>query len=1195
MAIRTGDKEIELRWQPAGQLMLSSAELALTCRPGESCEGEVTVRAPEGTRLIGYAFTDSQRLRAIPPEFTANVVRLKVQVLTEGLSANARVQGTLTLSTNLGEYRIPVTASLEIPLPRASSGRRIRNLDDFVRLAKDSYDEAFRFFAGKDFVTLLAGEGPKIRALYDALIAVPVTYHRMEEFLIACGRKEPVVVTAESSEASFFNLKESRKEKLSLRKSEWGSVKLEAEVSGSFLELPKTRVVSEDFVGSICEFEYIVHRERLSAGKNFGTITLRSFYSSVTFRVTASREGALEMDRKSVERRGTLRLMREYIDRRLGVSDDNIFRAESLSRLASLKELGGRKIAYSLYEAFVEVMTGHAAAAMTILSGIAAEEFKKEPLELKAAYLYLGEKSGLFEPGAADVAGRIRDWQRRKQESLLLFMIWLRTDPDLARMPVRKLRELENAYERGFRSPLLYLDAAELLRADAKLLVRMTPFAQQVLHFTARNHWLTRDLSRRAAFLAGNAKQFSGKSLRLLESIYGQFAEDEVLEAICKLLIKGSPLQEDYFRWYERAVERDIHVTRLYEYFVETMPEDYQRILPAGVLRYFLLVDTLSDHRKAMLYANIIRNREKDRETYESYRPKMEAFAAMAAANGRENRHFAVICQEFIRKLPEGRAGESLLRGLFAERIFTDDPRIRKVVVRHMGLSAEEIVPVNRGEAYIHRYTKDAVVLLTDGKTHRYFNAVEYSAEPLMARDALLADAEAADYNLPGLWLYVTAPEGRLLPATEATAAVLLRILQSTAFTPRFRRAAERRFFVYLDKCREDDRFDAFLSSYDGSLPGIADGLPDNPSFVAGILAQRGFFRNAFLLLRRIGFEQTDPSLLAKVADDRIAQTGDQPDEDTLRIAEAVFRAGQPDAAALEYLCRYFDGPLDELQKVRQMACDAGVETAALDGRILRRAVLTGRRLPELGKSLGHYAAAGGERATLEAFLNFEARLCFGGSVPICDEAAVLIASAVDEGKNQELIRKLSLLYYYAKKPRLSLFEENVADKILEECALNDIRFSFFKELPKALVLQYHLEDRAFVEFRAAPEDLVILHYRLGRPGDTGEEREEPMKEMHAGIFSKEFILFYGETLTWYVTVHRDGEEKRRTRERSLTMANVDMDGRSRYQLINQMLRADEKGDREELLERIRDFRQAERMVERLFVPVCAQEAEKKA
>ena len=1190
--MRTGDKEIELRLQPVGQLMLSPAELVLTNRPGELCEGELTVRAPEGTRLIGYAFSDSQRIRAIPPEFTANVVRLKVQVVTDGLSANARVQGSLTLSTNLGEYQIPVLVTLENPLPRSSSGRRLRNLDDFVRLAKDSYDEAFRFFAGKDFAALLAGEEPKVRALYEALTALPVTYHRMEEFLIACGRKEPVVVTTESAEASFFRLKTSRKEKLALRKSEWGSVKLEAEASGSFLELPKTRVVSEDFVGSICEFEYIIHRERLAAGKNFGVITLRSFYSTLTFRVTASREGALEMDRKSVERRGTLRLMREYIDRRLGVSDDGIFRTESLARLASLKELGGRRIAYSLYEAFVEVMTGRTVQAAGILSGITAEELREEPPEVKAAYLYLGEKTGIFKPGAMDVVGKIRDWQRRNQESLILFMIWLRTDPDLARMPVRKLRELEAAYERGFRSPLIYMDAAELFRADEKLLVRMTPFSQQVLHFAARNHWMTRDLSRRTAFLAGNIKQFSGKTLRLLESIYGQFAESEVLEAICKLIIKGSPLQEEYFRWYERAVDRDIHLTRLYEYFVETMPEDYQRVLPAGVLRYFLLVDTLSDQRKAMLYANIIRNRNKDRETYESYRPKMEAFAALAAANGRENRHFAVICQEFFRKLPEGKSGESLLRGLFAERIYTDDPRIRKVAVRHLGLAEEEIVPVYRGEAYIHRYTKDAVILLTDGRSHRYYNAVEYSAEPLMSRDELLAEADAADYQLPGLWLYVAAPEGRLLPVTRETAAVFLKILQSAAFTPRFRRAAERRFFVYLDKCRDDDRFGDFLASYDGSLTGAPDGLPENPSFVANVLARRGFYRNAFLILRRIGFEQTDPALLSQVADDRIGQAEENPDEDTLRIAEAAFRAGQPDDEVLEFLCRHFDGALDELLKIREMCGKAGLETAVLDGRILRRAVLTGRRLPVIGDSLGCYAAAGGDRATIEAYLNFEAKLCFGGSVPICDAAAALIAAEVDEGRNQELIRKLSLLYYYAKKARLSLFEENVADKILEECALKDIRFSFFKELPKALVLQYHLEDRAFVEYRAAPDERVLLHYRLGRPGDPGEEREEPMKEMYAGIFSKEFILFYGETLTWYVTVRANNEEKRRTRERSLTMANVDMDGRSRYQLINQMLRAEEAGDREDLLERIRDFRQAERMVNTLFVPVCEQEAD---
>ncbi len=1183
--MRTGEKDTELRWQTAGELSIQPERLVLSCETGEVSAGEVILRAPEGVRIIGYAFASLPRLSASPSEFSANTVRLLIRVDTTGIPVGGVVQGLVTLSTNLGEYDIPVELSKVAPMARSSSGRRIRNLSDFVRLAKDSYEEAFRFFSGKEFARILATEAPQKKTLYEALVSPPVTYHRMEEFLIACGLKDPVIVTAESKGASFFNIREDRQETLTLKKSEWGSVKLEAEVSGSFLSLPKTRVVSEDFVGSVCEFAYIIHRGELSHGKNSGTITLHSFYSTVTFHVTASCEGALEIDRNLAERRGMLGLVQAYINWRLGESDDGSFRDKSFSALNTLRDLGGRSIPYSLYEAFVEEMTGNRENALRVLTGISPEAMKGEPLEYRAAYLYLGQKTGFFAPESVDVVNRIRDWQRRQQDNLLLLMVWLRTDPDLARMPARKLEALENAFARGKRSPLIYLDAAELFRKDEKLLVRLSPFAQQVLHFAAKNHWLTRDLARRTAFLAGNAKEFSEKVLRLLETIYGQFAEDEVLEAICKILIKGNPRKDIYFRWYERGVERDIHVTRLYEYFMETMPEDYQRVLPPAVLRYFLLANNLSDYRKAMLYANVIRNRNKDRETYEAYRPKMEAFAASAAANGRENRHFAVICQEFIDKLPEGRAGESLARALFAERIYTDDPRIREVIVRHGGLLREEVVAVYRGEAYVHRYTKDACILLTDGKAHRYYNAVEYSAEPLMDREALLKDVDASRYAVPGLWLHVAAPEGELLPATEETAPVYARIAASQAFTAAFRRAAEKEFFTYLAREPEDGRFDGLLATYTGSLAGGEGTLPEDPAVVAEILLRRGYCKNAFSLLRSIGFENADPELLLKVAVSRIAYVKEAPDPDTLFIARAVFQGGVYDETVLRYLCRHFDGPLDTLLAVRREANAAGVETVELDGRILRRAVLTGRRIPEFGKVLGHFAAAGGERSTTEAYLTFEARLCFGGSVTISREAADLIAESVEEGRGQEFIRKLSLLYYYARKSRLTLREENLADKLLEECALRNIRFSFFKDLPIDLVLQYHLEDRAFVEYRAEPGDLVILHYRLGRPGAEGEEKEEPLREMYAGIFSKEFVLFYGEELRWYVTVRHEGAE-RRTKTRTLTMANVDMEGRSRYQLINQMLRAYATGDEQELRERIRDFRQSERMVERLFVPV---------
>ena len=131
--------------------------------------------------------------------------------------------------------------------------------------------------------------------------------------------------------------------------------------------------------------------------------------------------------------------------------------------------------------------------------------------------------------------------------------------------------------------------------------------------------------------------------------------------------------------------------------------------------------------------------------------------------------------------------------------------------------------------------------------------------------------------------------------------------------------------------------------------------------------------------------------------------------------------------------------------------------------------------------------------------------------------------------------------------------------------------------------MPYQLEDRIFVEQKGSPKDRVTLHYSLNSDGKEEKIfKHEPMKRMYRGLFSKEFVLFYGETLTYYITVEHGGKVITLP-EKSVTMPSVDMEGRSKYQLINQMLEARKLGRQDVLKEKMRQYRQAEKVAEVLF------------
>ena len=177
---------------------------------------------------------------------------------------------------------------------------------------------------------------------------------------------------------------------------------------------------------------------------------------------------------------------------------------------------------------------------------------------------------------------------------------------------------------------------------------------------------------------------------------------------------------------------------------------------------------------------------------------------------------------------------------------------------------------------------------------------------------------------------------------------------------------------------------------------------------------------------------------------------------------------------------------------------------------------------------------------------------------------------------------RLALLKYYVLKEKRTAHEEVQMDVLLEECVARGWRFPFFRELSDAALRQYHLEDKAFVFVTAEPGDEVDLIYALSSGEEEKMFRRIPLKEIYRGLFGREFILFYGEELTWSAVVRHEGEE-RKIPESVETAGHVDQRGVSRYQLLNQMLAARKAGDTWTLESKMRELRRAELVVDALF------------
>ena len=196
---------IQDRWEGArGTLMFSSDRLDLALAPGALLEGTFTVYGSGGGGTYGYVTSTDRRMECLVPQFNGSEEIIVYRFHGEYLRDGDVVDGAFRFISNLGEYQLPYTIRVEEP-PIEVETEKILNLNHFASLARSDWEEALRLFYSKDFVKLLVGNDRKYSECYRGLSERPGNQHNMEEFLIACGKKQRNIYNVREEELSVVN------------------------------------------------------------------------------------------------------------------------------------------------------------------------------------------------------------------------------------------------------------------------------------------------------------------------------------------------------------------------------------------------------------------------------------------------------------------------------------------------------------------------------------------------------------------------------------------------------------------------------------------------------------------------------------------------------------------------------------------------------------------------------------------------------------------------------------------------------------------------------------------------------------------------------------------------------------------------------------------------------------------------------
>ena len=134
--------------------------------------------------------------------------------------------------------------------------------------------------------------------------------------------------------------------------------------------------------------------------------------------------------------------------------------------------------------------------------------------------------------------------------------------------------------------------------------------------------------------------------------------------------------------------------------------------------------------------------------------------------------------------------------------------------------------------------------------------------------------------------------------------------------------------------------------------------------------------------------------------------------------------------------------------------------------------------------------------------------------------------------------------------------------------------------LPSKFAGMHLYHDKVFLEYRTEPEIKVRISYL---PVGHSDYVEEELRPMYQGIFVKEFLVFYGEKIPYYIKEEREGAwvvtESGQVQNHELC---TNAEG-SRYDLLNDMMVSHQVKDEATLWERLETYGRLDGFVKESF------------
>lgn len=1043
------------------KLTFENEQAVMNVDCGKCTEGNFTFTA--SVQTAGKVYSDNERVNVITQSFNGTDINISYVVNAEGIEEKDNIEGNFTVVSNAGEKVIP-----------------------FV------------------------------------FICEPVTVKKPEP-------QKDASINADTAEVRINISDEKYKGTITIEKNGHGTAEVNIYSEVDFIETGKNVIGYNEFVGDRYEAEYFINPEKLHAGNNFGYIcidTYRQHFRIPVVVVHNEKEVSDQYDVRLENKKAVEALTRYYLDFRMKKIKKEKWISESLQIIDRIRGIKGSDPFYDIAQVQLFAMSGREEEASQMMELLKKDMLGRigDDVEMYCYFLYVSTLLVKEEEYTQQVNRQVKKFFENGYDTYRLLWILFYLDADTESNKSIRLVRIKDIVNEGCTSPVIYLEAINILNAQPVLLRVLNRFEIRVINFGCRYGIINEKLAMQIADVAASEKNGSYELVSLLKKLNEQFGSDEILTSLVSHMIRLGLTGEQYFDIYELGVLRGLRITRLYEFYIASMRKDVGRQLPKIVMMYFSYDNTLVGMDKAFLYANIITGRDSYyKDIYSSFEKDIEIYVYEQLKAGNINDYLVILYKALLgTQLITEETNDFICRLRYVYKIQCFSSYVKEISVTHTQLTDKCGYEFTGTDCYIYMYNTDAAVefLCCDGKLRN--SGVDYEIEKVFDDEEYKEVFAACDDTLSkeaGVLVSRACRLHKMQIFNDQTLMCYKTVKKLPGINEAFRQTINS---WMIDYYRNHYELDDFWHEY--PFVDTERLSSEDAKNLIEILIDSSMYSQAYELVCIYGCSRVAVTKLLKMTDYILKNVSDSHNDVIDEITAYIFREHIYNEPVLSYMSEFFNGTNEEMYEVWKAGLSYGVNVTHLSERLLAQMMYTGVHSGRFTEVFSDYYSKMPDMLIVKAYLSYNAQLYLIRQKKANDIVFRVIEECMEDGTGLPECCYVAWLKNISKNTNVLEDEKKkkYAQGILDELCANDRIYAFYKKFNGVLDMPYNVLGITVLECIASPESKVTITYTTG---SDNQQYTQIMKSNGWGIYTCRFNLFYGDEINYNYTVTGNKEE----------------------------------------------------------------------